>query len=91
MTEWVENLVSINVGGRYFALLCRVQIITGIGSLSFFRCQNYILVDRSDLFKLVTYLGGMERIDITAYRDRKFMAGIVSWQVRCLSVSELMT
>lgn len=26
---WVENLGSINIGGRYFALLCRGQINPG--------------------------------------------------------------
>jgi hypothetical protein len=34
-----------------------VHRITGIGSLSFFRRQNYILVDRSDLFKTGNLFG----------------------------------
>jgi hypothetical protein len=34
-----------------------VDLITSIGSLSFIRCQNYVLVDRSDLFKTGSLVG----------------------------------
>jgi hypothetical protein len=65
---------------KIFHEAVRIQLITGIGSLSFIRCQNYILVDRSDLFKTGNLVGwnGEGTDCIAAYRERKFMAGIVS-------------
>jgi len=51
------------------------------------------LVDRSDWFKIRNLVYGGREIVRSLYsslEDRQFMASIVSWQVRCLSVSKLM-
>jgi hypothetical protein len=58
------------------------KFITGIGSLSpLLGVKNVHLVDRSDLLKIGNLVyDGKEilRRYIAAYRDRHFMAGIVS-------------
>jgi hypothetical protein len=64
------------------------------GVMSFIRYQIVLLVDRTDLFKISNLVYDGREIVRSLYSSlqgqTEFMAGIVSWQDRLLSVSKLM-